>query len=83
MEKENLEEEWNQIPEPLLKSMLNVHNQLFGSGSLYEYVSFYSTLGRQIHIFHLIKQSTMDGLFLINFYRYSSSRFLFTIFYVV
>ncbi|CAA6669952.1 unnamed protein product [Spirodela intermedia] len=37
IEKENLEEEWNQIPEPLLKSMLNVHNQLFGSGSLYEY----------------------------------------------
>ena len=40
-EKENLDEEWNRIPESLLKSILNVHSQLFGSGLLKESVSYF------------------------------------------
>ncbi|XP_078434368.1 midasin-like protein isoform X2 [Wolffia australiana] len=32
-------EEWSQVPERFLNNMLNIHNQLFGSSSLNEFVS--------------------------------------------
>lgn len=35
-ENKNVEEQWNLIPEPILRSMVQVHNQLFGSNNLNE-----------------------------------------------
>lgn len=35
-----MEEEWSLIPESILKSLVFVHNQLFGSRDLVEHVSF-------------------------------------------
>ncbi|MQL83108.1 hypothetical protein Taro_015594 [Colocasia esculenta] len=37
LEGKNLEEEWNLIPEDILKGMLQVHGQLFGSSTLSKY----------------------------------------------